>query len=171
LTEEAKGMSQPALPRAKGSHWDDQVEIFLFPSREVREVLADNETDVAELLERNGVRVVQRVVPDPRPVRGASYREPVTVLLASAALVAALTPILARAIESLSRKRVVVYEEATEPVVDANGNPIRDANGQILERRTRKPLLLESGSTKETTSLSIKGPLQIAIEFETSPKD
>lgn len=105
---------------------DGQTEIRVFLTPEVERLLIENETDVVTLLRRSGADVSAV----PGPPSGGGEKEPVTILLATAALVATLTPLLTRALSALSRKAVLVSESVPVAVTDASGNVVHDEHGK-----------------------------------------
>lgn len=146
-------------------------EVFLFPSPEVQALLADNGTDLVELLKREGVEVRRGFATDPAASAASGHKDPATVIIASAALVAALTPILSQALAALTHKTLVVREEVIVPVEDSKGNVVRDANGQPLVHWVARDVIRESSMQPDGYDISIKGPLGIAIEMKSSRKE
>ncbi len=152
---------------------ETQQQVFIFASPEIQELLADNETDLVELLNQEGIVASRGYAEDPTQSRDAAYKEPITVIiLASAALVVALTPTISKVIESLSHKAVEVEEMVIVPVEDSHGNVVRDATGQpILHWVKRKQLKETTQAPPEETSLSLKAPVVgFELSYKASPK-
>jgi len=147
----------------------DQVEVFLQVPEEINQLLADLGTTWAELLREEGLEVRQAYEADPTSQAGSSEKEPVTILLASAGLVMALAPAIARLITSLSRRPVKVTETMLVPVEDSKGNVVRDGNGSPVLHWVDRTRLLESQSaTSGKSSASLEGPLGLKLKLDES---
>lgn len=121
------------------------VEIFVFLSREVERALADNHTSIGELLRKyEQLSVDETSGSDPVSGENGS-RDVATVIIASAALIAALTPAISRVIEGIFGNIVMVKEYVLE-------------DGKT-QRWIERPL---------NTELTIKGPLGIEVSTKTS---
>jgi hypothetical protein len=148
---------------------EDQRELVVYASPEVEELLADNEIDLVELLRSEGLEVSRGSVTEGIPVAEAGLKEPVTILLASAAVIASLTPIISRVISALSHKRVVTKERQLVPVEDSKGNVVRDSSGNPLLHWVDRTRLLESAAKpRDHTSLKVDSPIGLTINFEAS---
>ena len=78
-------------------------ELFVFTSPDVDAIFTENRTNLADLLKREGCDVEQGFGKDPEKASsGDSTREIAITILASAALVAALTPIVLKVLQSLT---------------------------------------------------------------------
>jgi hypothetical protein len=106
----------------------DQNETFLFLTPEVERFLSENEFDTKQLLQKSGYKVEVRLGQNPA-FDSAGKKEPVTILLASAAVIAALTPAVRELIRNLSGRDVVVRERRLVPVESSKGDVVRDASG------------------------------------------
>jgi hypothetical protein len=147
---------------------DEQQRVFLIPSPEVQELLADNELSLVDVLQRDGLAIEHTAAPHPTVGADAGHKEPVTVIFASAALIAALTPTISKIIGALSHKRVVVEAVDLVPVEDSRGNVVRDAFGDpILVPKARTEIVESSRAALETTTVGLKGPMQISISLKT----
>jgi hypothetical protein len=147
---------------------DDETEIRVFLAPEVERVLVDNQTDLVDLLRRNGADV-ERAEGARHPPLPSGEKEPVTVLLATSALAVALTPLLTRLLASLSRKRVLVQETVPVAVEDSQGNLVRDAAGApVVEWVDRKRFVETEEEESMPQSLRISGPLDLHVSYETS---
>jgi hypothetical protein len=146
-----------------------QRELVVYASPEVEELLADNEIDLVELLRSEGLEVSRGSATEGIPVAEAGLKEPVTILLASAAVIASLTPIISRVISSLSHRRVVTKERLLVPVEDSIGNIVRDSGGNPLLHWVDRTRLLESAAKpSDRTSLKVDSPIGLTINFEAS---
>src|SRR5689334_21612935 len=110
----------------------EMVPIYVLTTPEVRAFLAENETSLAELLRKEGVDVEEQAGANPVRREEGSTKEPVTILLASAAVIATLTPMVTRVLQRFSRKPVVAQEQVLLPVLDGSGAPVKDKDGQPL---------------------------------------
>jgi hypothetical protein len=150
---------------------EGQQEIFVFLSPEVQELLADNQVDLVDLLRQEGVTVQRGFAQDPTTSADAGHKEPVTIILASAALVVALTPLLTKLIEELSHEAVLVTEQVLVPVEDSQGNVVHDNAGKPVLHWVERPRIVESErQPREETAVDIKGPLGITIGYKSTPK-
>ena len=147
---------------------DPQTEIRVVLAPDVEQLLVENEIDVVDLLRRDGVDV-ERGTGTRLGTSQSGEKEPVTVLLATSALVVALTPLLSRALASLSRKRVLVEERIPVAVTDAHGNAVRDSSGAPVIEWVDRKRFAESEANETDQSLSISGPLELNVRYESSP--
>jgi hypothetical protein len=130
------------------------VDIYVFLSAEATQALADNGTTLSELLaKREGLQVQETWGIDPTNSHTSSTRDAATILIATSALVAALTPAITRAIEALTGGRTMVKEMTLEPAPAADPSAAGFSAPKIL-RWVERPL---------NTELTIKGPLGIEI--------
>jgi hypothetical protein len=147
-------------------------QIFIFASPEIQELLADNETNLVELLNQEGIAVSRGYAQDPTQNRNVGNKEPVSILLATAALILALTPTISKVITALSHKTVEVEEMVLLPVEDSQGNVVHDAAGNpILQWIKRKQLKEIAKVLPEETSISLKAPtVGFELTYKASPK-
>jgi hypothetical protein len=145
------------------------TEVFLLPDPDVSELLASNETEMAELVPA-GTRdqISLRLGSNPAgPAQEGKDRDVVSVMIASAALVVAATPLMKRALEVLSGRTVVVKEMELLPVETASGEQVKDASGQpILRWVERHRAIAREIPPQGKSNLSIEGPLGLKISFE-----
>src|SRR5262249_2004840 len=111
---------------------EERTRLFVFASPDVQELLTGYRIDLVELLAEEGVEVGQAFAENPATSLDPGLKEPATVILASAALVLALTPIISRALDRLTRKSVVVKEMILVPVEDSQGNVVQDSLGKPI---------------------------------------
>ncbi|MBP1468914.1 hypothetical protein EYB53_024610 [Candidatus Chloroploca sp. M-50] len=150
---------------------EDQQEALVFLAPEIQELLADNQISLEALLRRQGVDVQLRFGQDPTVGHENKHKDPVTIIVASSVVIAALTPLLVRAFETLAYKPVVVREQVIVPVEDSQGNVVRDAQGNPLLQWVDRTRVIETSSRpQEEASADIKGPLGISIKFKSTPK-
>ncbi len=144
---------------------EEQTEAFIFAAPEVEQLLADNGTSIDELLRRQGYEVDRGTTGNPATDADKGTREIATTILASAALVAAMTPILMKIIQSLTYKGVVVHETVLIPIEDSSGDIISDSDGNAKLQWVRRSKLLESSRDPATQEVKIK-----ALGFEVEIK-
>jgi hypothetical protein len=65
---------------------EEQGRFFFFPSRDIQELFASYQTDIIELLQREGLDVTQGYAPDPATPAEAPEREPVSVIILASGL-------------------------------------------------------------------------------------
>ena len=134
------------------------TQYYLFPSPEIEKLFANYETDIFELLKREGLDVSKGYAPNPAAPKGIAEREPVSVIiLASAALAAVLTPTINKIISELARKKVLVQETICVPVEDSAGNVIKDTEGQPVVRWIERARFVETTQARAT-------PHEVTIE-------
>lgn len=141
--------------------------VFVFSSTEVQELLADNHIDLVDILKREGVDVERGFEADPARGAGTGYKDVPTVILATAALIVALTPIVSRIVGTLAHRTALVREMVLIPVTDAEGNIVRDASGEPKLYWAPRAQFVESSETMdEMPNISIKG---FGIEISLKP--
>lgn len=129
---------------------DERLEVSFFVDPEIERLLIENGTDVPSLLRREGFDVQQSS--GSLAAESTGEREPVTVLLATAAVIVAMTPILRELIRTLSRRDVIVTERVPVALLDDRGDPIRDADGRPMVKWVERKRRLRSDAGPLTTS-------------------
>jgi hypothetical protein len=150
---------------------ESDQQVFCFLSPEIDALLADNDTSIVELLRHEGLNVSQVSAERWPPTTSLGYKEPVSLIIASAAVAVALTPILTRVIETLSRRPVIVEEQVLIPAEDSKGNVVHDELGKrIIHWVNRKKVLVsEDNHSKQDSSLvKIKGPIGLSITYKSN---
>lgn len=104
---------------------------FLMFSDEARRFLAENDIDDRELIARTGQPLGVGRADDPSQ-QGIGRKELTTVLLASAAVVAAATPALREIIHALSGRDTIIREKRLVAVEDGAGNIVLGADGEPI---------------------------------------
>lgn len=160
-------MSEQSSTSDQGS--DKLAEVSLFVDPAIEKLLVENQTDLVTLLRRNDLAVERSAVTRPQASRGE--KEPATIIIATAALIAALTPTVSRILEKLSHKPVLVEELAPVPIEDSDGNPVRDAAGNPMIEWVPRQRLIERQVSSESESYSISGPLGLKISYKRSTSD
>ena len=124
-------------------------------STDVRRTLSENGISVADILTRANLdKAEAREVGDPeRPSEGA--REVVTIILASAAAVAVLTPLITQILQAYARRPVVVEDVELVAISDSKGEVVHDVNGDpVLAWQAKKRLLkTEAQAVRQDTSV------------------
>jgi hypothetical protein len=105
-----------------------QDETYLFVTPEFTRFLADNDIGLSDLLRQAGLDAEVRLGKDPA-TDDAGHKEPATIILASAALIAAATPLLREVIRNLTGRESVVRERRLIPAEDSKGNIVYNAKG------------------------------------------
>lgn len=148
----------------------DQTQIFLFASPEIEEILINNQIDLVELLQQEGIEVRKEFAKDPATDANSGHKDVTAVILASAALVLAITPIISKVIEALSHKKVLVKELVCIPVENSNGDVVKDSYGQPILQWVERTRFLESSKEMHSNSqISLKGPVGFEITYSDSP--
>jgi hypothetical protein len=108
-----------------------QDEVFFFLSPELENYLSENDIGARELFQKAGFETAVRLGEDPA-ARSTGKKEPATILLASAAVIAAATPIVRELIRNISGREAVVRERRLLPVEDSKGNEVRNTAGEPI---------------------------------------
>ncbi len=146
------------------------TQMFISLSPEIEELLFDNQVDLVELLQQEGMDVRQEFAKDPTADANSGYKDATRVIWASAALVLSITPLLSNSISALSHKTVLVKEKVLVPVEDSSGNVVRDSFGEPMLHWLERSRFLESSEEMPSSSkISLKGPLRLEITYEDSP--
>jgi hypothetical protein len=110
---------------------------YIVFSRPVRQALGEAGIDLNDILKqataqgRSEETGAARLAPDPTAAAGSRALDPVTIV-ASAALIAALTPAVVRIVEAALRRRSVTRERELVPLIDAKGKPALGPDGQPI---------------------------------------
>lgn len=144
---------------------ENQEPVFVFASPEIQEILTDNQISIVDILRQKGFDVSEGFAQDPAQGAGSGYKDAATIILASAGLIAALTPIISQVISTLAHRAVLVREIALLPVVDDQGNVVRDASGEPTLYWAPHTRLIESTEPQGASSVSVQG-LGIKISLE-----
>jgi hypothetical protein len=148
---------------------ESEKTVFLYPDPEIQALLADNETDLVDLLRREGLNVRSGPETEPGLPIGLRHKEPASVIVASAALIAALTPALVRLIEALAHRSVVVEEKVLQPVENSKGEVVRDKLGEpVLQWVNRAKVIQSTLPHSDAPTVDIKGPIGISISYRSN---
>ena len=145
---------------------ENRTEAFIFASPEIEQLLADNGVSFDEALRREGYDVSKGASSDPASDAEVGTRAVATTILASAAVIAALTPVLLKIIESLTYKGAIVHDTVLVPVEDSSGNVVTDSSGEPKLQWVRKAEFLESSRGNSAQEIKIK-----ALGFEIEIKN
>jgi hypothetical protein len=150
---------------------DTQTQIYLELSPELQQLLNDNGLSVDEILREKNVsaEVTYGVLPD-EPEAGARSKDPVMIILASAAVALAIGTAISEVLRTLQRQpQLVEYYELVE-LKDVTGNVLLDKKGKPQLKRVKKCELLEPGKQDSNRSFSVGlGPL--VIKFGSAAKE
>ncbi|SRR6266852_1400823 len=139
-------------------------EKYILLSTELRNLLKERGVGISDLKNMVGTEASLKTDPATQP-EGA--REPVTIILASAAAIVAATPAILQLIRTFQRPPTVEERELV-PVTDKNGNIERRPNGEaILAWRER----LQVGENKPSAGTEQKISMRLpGVEFGLSSK-
>lgn len=150
---------------------EKREEVFVFATPEIQALLADNGVDITELLQQDGQDVTKSFSRNPAEGDESGYKEPTTVILASAALVVALTPIVKNLISALTHKKIIVRDVVLVPVEDSKGNIVYDRNGDPVLNWVRKAEIKEfRGKVPGKSGFLIRG-FGIEIKYNDSGEE
>lgn len=140
--------------------------MYLLLSSEVRQLLAKNNVSLADILTRADLDSQEaREVPDPAQ-QPEGTREAVMIILASAAVIGALTPVVTNIVRAYTNKGPVLVEDSELiPALDGKGNVIRRHDGEpvMIWRRTNRLLSPSIEPASEKVAIKALG-VQISIE-------
>jgi hypothetical protein len=132
------------------------TQIYLELPPELQQLLNDNRLSIDEILRQQNVpaEVTYGVLPD-EPEANTRSKEPVMIILASAAVALAVGSAISQVLRTLHRRpQLVEYYELVEKK-DANGNVLRDRKGNPQLKRLKRYELLEPRKEDSNQSLEI----------------
>jgi hypothetical protein len=143
--------------------------IYISLSPEVEGFLAENGIDLAEELTKQGLEIEARPGQLPGTVAGGETREVVLVILASAALVGAVSMGISKIIRALSDRGTLVSEGEYVPVTSPSGDVVKDEKGKpILQYRERHRYVQPGERSPGSSTVSASaGPQGIKVDFST----
>lgn len=113
---------------------------FLVVDRDIEAILQANGLTMPQVLASAGV-VGLETVRDPGALQGT--REVVMIMMASAAIIAAATPLIVNTFKTMTQRPVVVKELELTALLDGNGQAVKGANGEPVLGWREKSVLLE----------------------------
>jgi hypothetical protein len=135
---------------------DTQTPIYLELSPELQQLPNDNSLSVDDILRQQNIpaEVSYSILPD-EPEAGARSKDPVMMILASAAVVLAVGAAISRVLHTFQRRpQLVEYYELVE-LKDSEGNILRDQKGKPQLKRLKKYELLEPRKEDSNQSVDI----------------
>lgn len=142
-------------------------EIFLFSAPEIEQLLMENQIDLVKELKEQGLAVERGFTSDPAREESSQSRDIALVIIASGITLIALSQAISKIIETLARRPVVVKEITCRPALDAEGNVIRQKNGEILiEWKEQHKMLEPTQPGSENQSLKAGISLVKGLQFE-----
>ena len=128
--------------------------VYVFLSREVENYFVENEISVREIIYQSGLNFNLGISQNPAS-DAIGEKEPATIILASAAVIAAATPLLVNILEKIIGREVVIRERRLVPVEDSNRNIVHDKNGDAILHWV--DIAKEKIEETEQYNVSIKG--------------
>jgi hypothetical protein len=137
---------------------------------EIEALLADNFIDLEGALRQAGHDVTLEHTSRPGGRAASAGKEPATILVATAAVILAATPVIREIIQSVSRRPVVLKQRRLIPVEDSKGNVVLGTDGQVVLQwvEAADVKALPTTSTDEQ-NVDVKGPLGIHISYASKP--
>jgi hypothetical protein len=129
---------------------------YIILTPDLERTLAENEIDLNELVRQAAPNVPIEMGQDP-VASAAGEKELVTILLASAAVIGALTPTLKELIRAATNRAIVATDLTPVALLDGRGKPILRADGEPAFAWAQK-----THDLNPTMSLKAKG---FGIEF------
>lgn len=146
---------------------EEKTPVFIFTSPEFQEFLDSYGIDLVTLLQEQGAEVDWGMASNPA-ITDISEKSASKVILASAALVVVLTPLLSQALQSVTPQGVIVEEVRCFPVTDKEGNLIKDSLGRPIMQWVKKEEFKEF--SKQNHRVGIEG-LGIKIGYDNHPSN
>jgi hypothetical protein len=143
----------------------DRSKTYILFGREVSAILADNNTDLPELLVREEPYIEARMATDPSKDAGGS-KDLGAVLIATAALAVGLTPLLLRVLARLTLRPVLVTELVLVPVEDSAGQVVTGADSEPILQWVERARFVVPDSGSEQFAVSIKA---VGLQIELGP--
>jgi hypothetical protein len=141
--------------------------LFVFADPAIKAELVGSDTSVADLLKRDGQPVSAGTAADPATDPGVREKEPVSLLIGTAAVILALTPVVSRVVSTFVRRPVVVTEMVCVPLEDSKGKIVRDNAGNPIMTWVERKRLIESSRKEQTAdALQLQGPLGLKISYQ-----
>ena len=109
--------------------------VYLTLDTEILRRLNENNQSIELLLERAKVSGLTKVG-DPASREGA--RDAGVILMASAVVIAAATPLIRDALSKVINRPILTEEQILEPALDGSGMPIYDNRGRPVMKWTKK---------------------------------
>jgi hypothetical protein len=133
-----------------------QTQIYLELPPELQQLLNDNGLSIDEILRQQNVpaEMTYGVLPD-EPEASARSKDPVMIILASAAVALAVGSAISQVLRTLQRRpQLVEYYDLVE-LKDTRGNVLLDKKGKPQLKRLKKYELLEPRKEGSSQSLEI----------------
>ena len=137
----------------------DSEEVHVFLSPGIKALLAENATDLEGLLRSHGHDVQARLAAGPNASQGE--KDVALILVASAAVIAAATPLLTRLLETLGNRPVVVTRKVPRKIRTKDGK----LKTKWIEETEVKTV--QKAKVKQETQLKGLG-FEISLKSETS---
>jgi hypothetical protein len=138
---------------------------YIMLSADVQRLLSENNVGLSDILAQAalGPNEVREVSNPATPETGA--KEAVTLILASAAAVAVLTPLLTKLVRLYTHRPIVVEDTELVPTYDKQGKPLIGPSGDPVLHWQRKKRLLEPQQNNQQSKATIKGfGIEIKVE-------
>jgi hypothetical protein len=142
----------------------DDKDLYILLSPTVVGVLAENDVNLCDVLTSAGYDAHRSYGEswNPAPV-GA--KDITSVIVASGAVIASLTPLLIATVSSLTRRPVTVKEWVAVPAESSSGQLVKDESGTPILYWTERYRLLEPGPSR-VSKARITGPLGLSVEID-----
>jgi hypothetical protein len=150
----------------------DHDRMYIEFDPQIEALLADNHIDIASVLRGAGLDIRLDRTAQPVNAVSSSTKDPATVLIASAAVLLAATPILREIIQSIARRPIVVKQRKLVPVEDSKGQVMVGKNNQpILHWVDVTEVSTQTNPSSDQQTVNVKGPLGIQISYESKPSN
>ena len=131
---------------------DDQ---YMMLSSDLRNLLVQNGMTIDDVVQRAGAPLLKKTS-DPT-IPAGTRADPVTLLIASAAVVATATPLVQKILATLTHRPIVVKERELVAVVDGRGVAVTDQSGAPILAWREKHKLLEPKADPDSAKTTVKG--------------
>jgi hypothetical protein len=140
---------KPGRRRENVTDERDHDDTYLLLGSDFMSLLSSNGLTLGQVLKTAGIDDL-REVPDPAHTEG--QREVFMVLIGSAAIVAAVTPLITNVVKTLVNRPVVTRSRTLAPATDKSGKVLVGKDGQPLMQWSDTVAVDRAPPTKEFTS-------------------
>jgi len=151
---------------------NEKKSVHLFVDDDLQTLLYENKYDLAEMLIQKGYDVNSSYEKNPTySIDNVSRSSAAEIIIASAALILSLTPVIQSIIETLTHKEVVVVNKVAVPVQTKEGKIVKDSYGNPLLNWIDIVQIEETtNKSPEEIVLSMKGPFGWEIKYKSKVK-
>jgi hypothetical protein len=137
--------------------------LYIVLSAELNRLLSENSVSLTDILAKGHFSAADASIVSNPAASQQGVKEVATIILASAAAVAALTPLITRVVRLYTQRPIVVEDTELVPIYHEDGRPVFRSSGELLLQWQRKKRLLQPRQDDSVqTAATVKG---YGIEF------